>query len=600
MKTLKEQENKKPNFDLAEEAILRIADFIYAHMNLKPISKSIFFISRALMIMSRYKINSSKDLISSYEKFCSKEDYEIYDDYNFSEIVFQNKENIPHIINEIKALIGLLENDDDLTGKVFNSLLRGKYEAGEGMGTYLTPNEITEPMVEMVFSTFEKSSNEKSPEIADISGGTGRFLITAKNFLNKKGFKNNEIEKRLFSFDQSTLHTSLNKINFALFKMKPNIFSVSDSLKINEFKLNKKFDILITNPPFGKNKYKFADEIKENFPMEFLKKINFTKENHSIDPCELFLLKNLMLLKDGGVLGIILPDGLSKSNKIPEYINLFNSIYDDRVDLLAQISLPKETFSLTGTVALCSFLIFSKNSNIKYSGIFSKKAQRIGFKKVGNKKVYISDNDLKIIVDQFKNFLKFGNDKSALGNNYSQFVREYLKKKKTINIKHDQLSQNKYLNISILDVDNTGLLNINSALKNSPVTDTQTCGKGDILISCINPFKWRVLLVPDLPFLYTCSKEFLVLEAIKKSEIYKIYASLFNNQFKQQAIEISKGTSSSRQRIDKNSFMELTFQLLDDVDEGQIKKLLDKRNKFYLERLKEIKFFKKLSCIDLH
>ena len=35
MKTLKEQENKKPNFDLAEEAILRIADFIYAHMNLK-------------------------------------------------------------------------------------------------------------------------------------------------------------------------------------------------------------------------------------------------------------------------------------------------------------------------------------------------------------------------------------------------------------------------------------------------------------------------------------------------------------------------------------------------------------------------------------
>ena len=54
--------------------------------------------------------------------------------------------------------------------------------------------------------------------------------------------------------------------------MKPNIFSVSDSLKINEFKLNKKFDILITNPPFGKNKYKFADEIKENFPMEFLKK----------------------------------------------------------------------------------------------------------------------------------------------------------------------------------------------------------------------------------------------------------------------------------------------------------------------------------------
>ena len=83
---------------------------------------------------------------------------------------------------------------------------------------------------EMVFETRKVISKKDIKKIADIAGGTGRFIISAKSFLNKKGFTDKVISKMLHSYDQSTLHNSLNKINFELFGMSPKIYDVSDSI----------------------------------------------------------------------------------------------------------------------------------------------------------------------------------------------------------------------------------------------------------------------------------------------------------------------------------------------------------------------------------
>ena len=84
-----------------------------------------------------------------------------------------------------------------------------------------------------------------------------------------------------------------------------------------------------------------------------------------------------------------------------------------------------------------------------------------------------------------------------------------------------------YYGISILDIDDTGFLDINSALKNKPISQTKVCCAGDILVSCLNPRKWRALLVPNIFSSVSCSNEFLVITPKNKIDPLDIYFSLF-------------------------------------------------------------------------
>ena len=58
----------------------------------------------------------------------------------------------------------------------------------------------------------------------------------------------------------------------------------------------KKFDVIITNPPFGATE----DISIQN---------NFSKELQSKDTADLFVILLMQILKDKGRAGIILPDG---------------------------------------------------------------------------------------------------------------------------------------------------------------------------------------------------------------------------------------------------------------------------------------------------
>ena len=534
----------KKNIDQSEVLILQVADFIYSHMNLKPISKSIFFLSRILLTVDSYNSSTIKELIKDYSEVKKNSSTNFYDDYDFEEIVNQNSKKVDEVISQVKFILST-KKEDDFTGQIFNTLLRGKYEAGEGMGTFLTPAEVTDTMCEMVFETRKAISNKDIKKIADIAGGTGRFIISAKSFLNKKGFTNKKLSKMLYSYEQSTLHNSLNKINFELFGMNPQIYDVSDSIIDNELKKEKQFDILLTNPPFGKNKYIFSKEILNFFSEDLLININFYKKGSTIDPCEIFFLKNLLLLKDEGVLGIILPDGFAKSNKIEKYLHFLEEVYGDKYVLNCRVSLPKQTFALTGTVALSSFLIISKNPSKIFQSPFTRVAKDIGYIKSGNKKVYIENNDLPKFIKEYKSFISSSASQNKKTKKFNTCVSDFFRKRNVRFIKTKQ----KDMHISILDVDNTGFFDVNSAIKNNPISSTKYCEAGDILISCINPSKWRVFLVPNCFPLYSCSSEFIVLEAKDKSKLVDLFISFFSDDFQKRAIEIAKGTSSSRQKL---------------------------------------------------
>ena len=58
----------RKNIDQSEVLILQVADIIYSHMILKPISKSIFFLSRILQAVDSYTSSTIKELIKDYSE----------------------------------------------------------------------------------------------------------------------------------------------------------------------------------------------------------------------------------------------------------------------------------------------------------------------------------------------------------------------------------------------------------------------------------------------------------------------------------------------------------------------------------------------------
>jgi len=581
----------KDSIQEAERSLLQLADYLYIHSNIKPYSRVIYILSRLIALNSDLKmINDSKTvLLKLKNKF---PDLLEEQDYNSDYIFGLLKNDFIRIKNVVLNILELAPKGTDTLGLIFNTLLRGKFEAGEGLGTYLTPEEVVEIMVNISISFFKKyNKKNKTIYFADITGGTGRFIY---KFINLCKIIN--IKYKAIISDQSKFSLDLAKINFILSGdiENVNIINVKDSiLDDNINKYLGKINIICTNPPFGTNKYEYSTELKYIFNDNELKILNMISEKSKNDPALIFLLKNFKLLSNNGIMGIILPDGIIYSNI---FFYIINQNYDGfYFNILSVISLPVVTFALGGTVAKTSFIIINKSrKNIK-TDIYIANADHIGFLKKGNKRIIDNaGNDLfKIQEDIFSNSIKYGklvskeiafkrkcfNKKCLSLNKNIVLVRNYLK----------QTNNKIYYHISILDVDETGYINFEKILKNSPITKPIICEPYDILVSCINPKIWRTTIVPKIKdFLWTCSSEYAVFRCKDYEESIKLYFSIMQNNFIESAVSYAKGTSSSRQRINKNDLLKIKIDIPNDSQIDKLKKLFKLRNENYINRLKDL------------
>ncbi len=174
-----------PNEAAAEHVILGLADYIYGNTSLKPMSKALFAVSRLLLVAHRfgdYDVPDAKTLAKAYRRFRSVTPIALADDYDFTGIVGECEHALPRIVADLRSIIDLV-GDGDALGLLFNTLIRGKWESGEGLGTFLTPEEvvdaeeIVDAIVAMVM-TANRSIEESdgiSSYAGDICGGTGRF-----------------------------------------------------------------------------------------------------------------------------------------------------------------------------------------------------------------------------------------------------------------------------------------------------------------------------------------------------------------------------------------------------------------------------------------
>ncbi len=232
-------------------------------------------------------------------------------------------------------------------------------------GQFFTPRNI----VKFAVSLLDPNENES---VIDPACGSGGFLIIAvedvwnkmKGTAQKRGFKKVWVEdkqqsyanKQVRGLDKDSFLTKVTKAYMAIIgDGRGGIFcenSLEPSTKWKsktreKIQLNY-FDLLFTNPPFGSKIPVKEKEILETFNLgyKWSKKENgktwkkTLKRNKKQPPQILFIERCLELLKPGGKMAIVLPDGVLGGSKVG-YVAYFMI---SQAKLLALIDLPKEAF----------------------------------------------------------------------------------------------------------------------------------------------------------------------------------------------------------------------------------------------------------------
>lgn len=400
----------------------------------------------------------------------SQDDYLKLQNPNIYETVMKALQNLGELEdNGIKRPATLLDLTGDVLGRVFDVLLRGKYENKGGMGIYLTPRQITEAAVEMIMHDLTNQGASKiigkdpktgipTLRVLDPTCGSAGFLIKMleeiRNYMLYELSGNKEHHKAQFKemlnhcfvgADRSSGMVLKARLNMALHgALKAPIFQTLNSLSTPSLK-PESFDAIITNPPFKKGgvtlkdkdgKYLIEEVYSADIDEEGSNRMSSDglslgakpdskskwKLVNSIDPAVLFVDRCLQLLKPGGLMMMVVPDGIL-SNSGDQYIREYimgkkNSVTGEfeggKGILKAVVSLPQETFKLSGAGAKTSLLYVKKKEHAgeKQGLVFMAVADEVGFEVKNNAEVPLGDdrNDLLKIVEAYKKGMPHGKE----------------------------------------------------------------------------------------------------------------------------------------------------------------------------------------------
>lgn len=311
------------------------------------------------------------------------------------------------VYNVVEHLQGLAINKIDLDTKgvaferFMEDFFRGK------MGQFFTPREVINFCVKMM-------NPERSDLVIDPACGSGGFLLNTLDRVRKyaeSSYDEMEAWQHWHNFAMNNLYgIEVNDQIARVCKMNmiihddghTNVIS-TDSLRNvdeitgihKEFKKNK-FDILLTNPPFG--------AIVKSTEKDYLGKYELGKGKQNQKTEILFIERCLDFLKaETGRMAIVLPDGIL-TNSTLQYVRDFLM---EKSQILAVVSLPQFAFTHFGA-GVKSSLVFvrkkKKDEDIGNYPIFMAIAEHIGYDATGRKDPI---NDFDRI---FKEYEKFKDD----------------------------------------------------------------------------------------------------------------------------------------------------------------------------------------------
>ncbi len=295
--------------------------------------------------------------------------------------------------------------DNHTMGQVFEELLRKFSEmSNETSGEHYTPRDVVKLLVSMVFSESEEHLKGDGiiRSIFDPCCGTGGMLTISKDWIEEN--IDNKVRLNLQGQELNPHTYSICKSDMLISGEDPDNVKLGSSLSEDHFE-GKKFDYMITNPPFGvswKSEKEFVDEESKN-PYG-----RFSVGTPRVSDGSLLFLQHLIskMKDDGSRIGIVFNgsplftgDSGSGESEIRRWI-----IENDWLECV--VSLPTKLFFNTG---IKTYLwIVSNKKKLKRKG----KIQLINGsefgsslrKNLGEKSNYINEEDSRKIILTYQNF----------------------------------------------------------------------------------------------------------------------------------------------------------------------------------------------------
>lgn len=481
-------------------------------------------------------------------------------------------------------------NPFDVLNEAFGHFVRDNFRGNIEDAQYMTPPEVVEFMVDMALADIEKDGIRAAGEafvVADPSCGVGSFLAAFYHKAKEsRAFR--DVSLHLVGQDKVERMVRLTKVNLALFDVLQHTVTIGNSLLRGSplDKLNGTVDLILTNPPFGA---KFdRNDVQgcggENLP--FFSSV--VKDNTNVDSELLFVDRNLSLLREGGRLLIVLPDGVISAKGLPSLLRQYlrrNAVVHGIVEL------PSVTFGQAGTRTKTAVLYIHKQTKVKEfpKSVFMAKADSLGFEVSSRKGVQVKvargRNDLPIISEAYKTSpLSNGATRilsetpSAVRTDYkdilnSSWTPNHYNAIRLRAVKHvtkatalrgvtleelvvfecesrrTEAWQQGSVFLSVLHVIGEGMLDMASVHEYAPKTPGIPIRPGEVLLSKINPRIPRVSVVPKLGDKMLCSTEFAVMRPRADLDPYCLSFLLLSQLVQSQIKSLTSGTSASHNRI---------------------------------------------------
>ena len=356
----------------------------------------------------------------------TKEDFKNDDLFEDSEILRIRENSFEDIVKELQ-IYNLSNTSDDVKGIAFEKFL-GKTFRGE-LGQFFTPRTIVDFMTQIL-------DPEEGEVICDPCCGSGGFLIKAFEYVRakieyeiqeeKERIKieyYNEVYEKMSDKDKLKVDEKVNDL-FAKLNAELDISNASSRLRTLSYecifgtdanprmsrtaKMNMimhgdghggvhhndgllnvngifedRFDVILTNPPFGSRvekslKITEADKYKDQERIDLYMQrygndyVNAIKQiNNNIGKSLLSLYKTgsmtgltevlfiercLNLLKSGGRMGIVLPEGVLNNTNLQKV----RDFVETKAKILFIVSIPQDVFIASGATVKPSLLFFKK------------------------------------------------------------------------------------------------------------------------------------------------------------------------------------------------------------------------------------------------
>jgi type I restriction enzyme M protein len=272
----------------------------------------------------------------------------------------------------LKKLLGLIDEDEwiamdvDVKGAAFEGLLeKAASEGKKGAGQYFTPRPLIQSMVNLMKPD---PRGKKDFTITDPACGTGGFLVAAYEWLLKecKGALPREEVKRIH--EQTYYGQELVPRPRRLALMNMFLHSVTPKIKLGDTIYSTpeadRFDVVLTNPPFGTKGANQAPE-RDDFTVETSnKQLNFVQHVMSV-------------LKPGGRAAVVLPDNVLFEDKAGE---VFEILMQD-CNLHTILRLPRGTFTPYAQGIKANVIFFQKGLPTENVWIFDARSNVVGVTK---------------------------------------------------------------------------------------------------------------------------------------------------------------------------------------------------------------------------